>query len=289
MELMWEPRAKAMSKVTKVINEPEMSEFESAFLCGLIKKKQPKKILEIGVAAGGTTAIIMQCIDALGIKDCEFISADLNEKFYRGDGRDTGFLGREIKKLLPNINHRFVLGNVIAETIEQIGGDIDLVILDTVHFLPGEILDFPILLPFLSEGAIVILHDVAYHQYSSREGMATQVLLDAITGEKIVPLGLDDNLPMPMPNIAAVQINSDTSKYLDAVFHAMTLPWYYMPSENQIYSYRKFYCKYYSEEFLKIFDTAVQLNHKLLEKTAVCEQNILRRIKLAGRMIIKGI
>lgn len=36
-----------------------MSEFDSAFLCGIIKKQKPKKILELGIASGGTTAIIM--------------------------------------------------------------------------------------------------------------------------------------------------------------------------------------------------------------------------------------
>jgi hypothetical protein len=46
MELLWEPRTEAMSKVSKVENEPEMSEFESAFLCGLIKTNKPKKSLK---------------------------------------------------------------------------------------------------------------------------------------------------------------------------------------------------------------------------------------------------
>lgn len=31
----------------------EMTDFELSFLCGLIRKKKPQKILELGVAAGG--------------------------------------------------------------------------------------------------------------------------------------------------------------------------------------------------------------------------------------------
>jgi len=287
LELMYEVRTEAMSKVTKVENEPEMSEFESAFLCGLIKEKRPKKILEIGVAAGGTTAIIMQCLNDLGIEDCEFISVDLNEKFYRGDGRDTGFLGREMKEKIPNINHRFVLGHVAAETIEQIGGGIDLAILDTVHCLPGEVLDFPVVLPFLSKEAVVVLHDVTYHQYCSKEGMATQVLLDVITGEKIIPLGLDKT--QPMPNIAAVRVNNDTSKYIDSVFHAMVLPWCYIPAKSEILAYREFYRKYYDNDLVEMYDVAVQLNQILLKRNQIVNmREVLRRIKLAGRMIIKG-
>jgi predicted O-methyltransferase YrrM len=85
MELFYEPRNEALSKITKVNGEPEMSKFESAFVCGLIKENRPRKILEVGVAAGGTTSIILQCIEDLGMsKECEFFSVDLNEMYYRG-------------------------------------------------------------------------------------------------------------------------------------------------------------------------------------------------------------
>lgn len=288
MELMWEPRKRAMAKVTKVENEPEMSEFESAFLCGLIKENRPKKILEIGVAAGGTTAIIMQCLSDLGMNDCEFVSVDLNEKFYRGDGRNTGFLGTEIKSQLPEINHRFMLGRVLAEIIDEIGGTIDLVVLDTVHFLPGEVLDFPVLLPYLAENAIVVLHDIAYHQYSVKEGMATQVLLDVVTGTKIVPMGLDKTQPTKMPNIGAVRVNNNTKEYIDAVFHAMVLPWYYMPEEKEIKAYRDFYRRYYDEKLVEIFDTAVQLNKDLLDRPHKTKQSFKNRIILSARMMLRG-
>ena len=288
MELLWDPRTEAMSKVSKVENEPEMSEFESAFLCGLIKTNKPKKILEIGVAAGGTTAIILQCLSDLNMHDCEFISADLNEKYYRGGGKDTGFLGTEIIPQLNNVSHRFVLGHVIAETIESIGGNIDLVILDTVHFLPGEVLDFPVLLPFLSKDAIVVLHDVAYHQFSDREGMATQVLLDVSTGEKILPMGMDETQPFKMPNIGAVRINEDTKKYVEAVFHSMTLPWNYMPDENILNTYRAFYEKYYDKNLVEIFDVAVQLNKRLINKKLHERKNLHDRIYLSARMLLKG-
>ena len=277
---MWEPRKEALAKITKVENEPEMTEFESAFLCGLIKKNRPKKILEIGVAAGGTTAIILQCMYDLKMFDCELISVDLNEKYYRGGGRQTGFLAEEIKPQIQGIKHRFFLGNVIAKKIEEIGGDIDLVILDTVHFLPGEILDFPVVLPFLSENAIVVLHDIAYHHIShlsrGKEGITNQVLLDAVTGEKIVPMNLDKAQTTAMPNIGAIRINDDTKKYIDAVFCSLTLPWYYIPQDTELKIYRDFYMRYYDENNVKMFDTAVQLNRALLSKSKK-ESDTLRR------------
>ena len=41
----------------------EMSLEEHALLCGLIKEREPDKVVEVGVAGGGTTAVIMKCLD----------------------------------------------------------------------------------------------------------------------------------------------------------------------------------------------------------------------------------
>lgn len=288
MELYWEPRREALSQITPVENEPEMSEYESAFVCGLIKEKRPKKILEIGVAAGGTTAIIMQCVSMLSLT-CEVISVDLNEKFYRGDGRETGFIAREFKrKTNCTVNHRFVLGKVVAETIDEIGGVIDLVVLDTVHFLPGELLDFIAILPYLAPDAYVILHDVAYHHYSViKEGIATQVLLDAAVGEKIVPMVSDQVCSAKMPNIAAIKVNSDTLKYIGDVFLALTIPWSYAPEDKELEIYKEHYKKHYDKSMIEYFDVAVELNKKLL-KIRPKPLPFKDRIIYAIRIILKG-
>ena len=54
----------------------EMLSDEQGFLCGIIKKVKPKKIVEIGVAEGGTTAVIMNAVSILGLT-CEVYSVDL--------------------------------------------------------------------------------------------------------------------------------------------------------------------------------------------------------------------
>lgn len=45
--------------------------------------------------------------------------------------------------------------------MENIGKEIDMVLIDSAHFEPGEILDFIIVLPFLKQEAIVVMHDIA--------------------------------------------------------------------------------------------------------------------------------
>ena len=53
VELYYEPRNTILPKLALPPSEPEMSEFDSAFLCGILRDVHPKKILEVGVAGGG--------------------------------------------------------------------------------------------------------------------------------------------------------------------------------------------------------------------------------------------
>ena len=76
-----------------------MTEFDSSFLCGLLNKFQPKKILEIGVGGGATTGVILSCLENIGQK-YEMISLDISEKYYCDHQYKTGFLAHDVKKTL---------------------------------------------------------------------------------------------------------------------------------------------------------------------------------------------
>ena len=121
------------------------------FLNGIIRKFRPKKILEIGVASGGSSIIILNAIK--DIKNAHLYSIDLNN--------NTG-IGYCVSKFFPEFLNKWSLykGNIAAKFIEKIGGYIDMALIDSAHFEPGEIMDFLIVLPFLKEGAIVCFHDI---------------------------------------------------------------------------------------------------------------------------------
>jgi len=53
IELWYDPRNEILPKMPYLKGEPEMSKFDSAFLCGAIRKFRPKKIAEVGIAGGG--------------------------------------------------------------------------------------------------------------------------------------------------------------------------------------------------------------------------------------------
>jgi hypothetical protein len=73
------------------------------------------------------------------------------------------FIGKCVYKLFPHFLSKWTLykGNIAAKFMEKIGKDIDMVFIDSAHLEPGEILDFIMALPFLSEEAVVVMHDIA--------------------------------------------------------------------------------------------------------------------------------
>lgn len=97
-----EPRNKINQKFNTYFDEKKkthtfMDFYESAFLCGMLKQKQPKKILEVGVAGGGTTSIILQALEDLG-KPYEMHSTDISETFYVNKSKLTGFVATIAKE-----------------------------------------------------------------------------------------------------------------------------------------------------------------------------------------------
>lgn len=44
---------KTLMSLPGIVEDTEMGEHDSAFLCGLLNQVHPKKILEVGVAGGG--------------------------------------------------------------------------------------------------------------------------------------------------------------------------------------------------------------------------------------------
>lgn len=234
-----------------------MSNEQLAYLCGLIKMNKPKKIVEVGVAAGGTTAVVLNCIDKLGL-DCEMHSVEISSVVV-GDGeKKSGYLAEECKTMLENpIKHKLHIG-VLPDCIDEIGGEIDFLILDTTHLLPGELLDFLVALPYLTENAIVVLHDIWVHhwEYSVNENsQATRVLLSAAVGEKLVCSSLPSDL-----NIGAIMLNADTRKYVENIFHALALTWKYIPGAEYLDLCRRCYARHYEERLVALYDLAVEKN-----------------------------
>lgn len=152
----------------------------------------------------------------------------------------------------------------MPQFLDDIGGDIDFLVLDTVHILPGEILDFLAVLPWLKDGAVVVLHDIFLNHYipEAINSYATRALLSTVTGEKIIGRG-NDGFGNYI-GLGALRIMPDTRKYVEDLFCALMLTWQYMPDLEQIELYREWFSKIYADDLLEEFNTAVEINKRTL-------------------------
>lgn len=260
IELYYEP-LEIFDELPEYKQYCEMSEFEQAFLCGMLKEVAPKKVVEIGTSAGGTTAVILNCLSMLG-NDVEMYSCDISKVYYRDYSLSTGFVIEKVKPYIKNmgsnVKHMIKAGDYAPNFLSEIGKEIDFLILDTVHSLPGEILDFLACLPYLKPNACVVLHDISINVMIDKKAYATKLLFDTVVGDKYIMLTNDR--PALFPNIAAFKITDDTYKYIRNCFSALTISWNYIPEGKELKLYHDFLLTEYSSELIEVYDKAVLLN-----------------------------
>lgn len=272
VDLWYEPTKKMREDVNYVC---EMTEYEHAFLSGLLREHKPKKILEVGVAEGGTTALILNVLNSFKY-GYEMFSVDLCEKYYRDANKTTGFYVDELK--IDRANHKFLLGESVADEIGIIGDKVDFVIIDTTHCMPGEVLDFLTIYPFLSENAVVILHDVNLNERLEypldldvcefiKAEICTKLLLAVVCGNKYMMNS------STLTNIAAFQITEETKNSIKDLFWLLTMNWQYMPPENMLNSYRNIFVSKYDYSLVKIFDISVVNNKRFIEHVDLLKYN----------------
>lgn len=220
----------------------------------------------------------------LDVEDFEVHSIDYSERFYRDSNYQSGFLGKEAKEFIgSNVKskHYFHFGNIAASFMEDIGEDIDFLILDTMHRMPGEILDFISLLPYLKANAVVVLHDIALNQYSKgADYIATGQLFSSVVADKYI--NYDTSRKELYPNIGAFIVNEDTKKYIINIFLSLSITWSYRPDKKQITGYRSVIKSQYTVEFIKLFELLAKMN---IERKAV---SFKERIMRAAYVLIRG-
>lgn len=192
-----------------------MIDEERRFISELISIFNSQKILEIGVAGCGGSANILNTLrdsnaSLLSIDTADFCS------WHKG-GVAVGF---EAIQLFGNKgiqgNWRLETKKDPSEVLYNLNETFDFAVIDTAHLHPIESLNFLVALPYLSDDTIVVLHDTTLYAASEyRYAFATRILQSSISAEKIVP-----NIKGwgGYPNIVAMQICSDTRKYIQGVF-----------------------------------------------------------------------
>lgn len=250
----------------------EMTSFQHAFLCGLIKEERPKKIVEIGVSAGGTTSTMLLCLKNLNM-EAEIYSVDLAEKWYRNEKYETGFVAKKLFEGFEGekISHQFLLGHSIPFFLDQIGNNIDFLVLGTMHILPGELLDFIICLPYLKNECMVVIHDTIENHLTCRNAeIVTKLLFDTVTAEEKYLMWEEGNISS-FPNIAAFKVNDRTREEARDLFSTMTINWGYFLDDNDKLKYRESILQNYGEKYLRLFDKIESLQRNTYLQKQITE------------------
>lgn len=209
----------------------EMRPDERAFLNALILRNRPHKLLEIGVSSGGSSIIMLNAIkDFHGAK---LYSIDLCDNLYKEAGLKTGYFVDNY----PLLKTRWELftGGLALNFMDEIGPDIDFVLIDTVHYNPGEIFDILMILPFLRDDAIIVFHDVKMHTFSPKQknAVTNNLLMSSISGKKYLQGNFTRSGRSSFPNIAAIKTRHDTKLNVFEIFNLLTIKWSYLPTSRQ--------------------------------------------------------
>jgi predicted O-methyltransferase YrrM len=236
----------------------QMQQDEREFLNAIILRYKPKKLLELGVSAGGSSVIILNAIK--NIEDAKLYSIEYHKEWYRDSSKNSGW----VVEHYPTIKQKWNLyaGGLAFSVIENIGENIEFALIDTVHIFPGEILDILMILPFLSDNAIVVFHDTNLHTankngkpYCKITGeFINNLLISTLYGKKILQGNFDRSKSnCYFSNIAAVQLTKESKERIFEFFNLLTLRWNYMPEKVELQKLAIFFEKYYGSYFTNYF------------------------------------
>jgi predicted O-methyltransferase YrrM len=275
----------------------EMSPDQRTFLNALILRNKPKKLLELGVSAGGSSIIMLNSIKEF--PEAKLYSIDLMDNWYRDVTKKTGYAVDDYPWL--KTKWELFTGDLAYNFMDKIvrGGGVDFCLIDTVHTNPGEIFDILMVLPFLEDDAIIVFHDTSLHtnyflqkKYLLGERAITNnLLMSSITGRKILQGNYEGNY---FPNIAGIRVNKTTKENIFEIFNLLMIRWHYLPTEGQereIISWlERYYDKYYIDYLKKIFlyqkiviANDKQNKLKKIIKKILGKENIIRIKKIIGK------
>ncbi|MBQ3735773.1 MAG: class I SAM-dependent methyltransferase [Candidatus Methanomethylophilaceae archaeon] len=241
-----------------------MSPTDIKFLIYMLKTKKPKKMLEIGVCNGGSSYYLLKESDPKAVLH----SVDIEKDCPHDPTKPTGYTVEEnLDKSLWEKRWFRHFGMDVIDCIEEIGGGIDFVLIDTVHTMPGEFLSYLAIIPYLKQGAIVVLHDVFdnYHEIMkdkmltmwTADSFCTGLLMSAVPSpKKYMP---DDQ---PVPNIGAFEQTGKDLDYVIDVLRALYVRWKYIP-DFMLHRYLVMIRKKYGQKAADLFEQCYAMQFEI--------------------------
>ncbi len=259
-------------------NDSELDFFEASIICGLIKKVVPHKVLIIGGDSGHTTSILMKSIDALNYNNiCNIFNINnFNCSIHKNQ---IGYLIGETTLFLNNTVQCQLIDNDTPEVIEQIGKEIDIVVILPSPTPQKNILDFLSVHPFLSQDSFVCFINNKKSNITEEGNYSfNNALINSIVADNIIPLDL--NSDTNISNIRILKVTNDTFKYIENCFFSLNSRWFITPNDKLMAKYRDLFSRKYNAELLKIFDFIIEHNKYCTPD----KENITSRFSISYRI-----
>jgi predicted O-methyltransferase YrrM len=229
-------------------NKAQQSYHDVELLRSMLRIKKPRKILEIGVALGGGTKYIFDELD----RESTLFSIDINKKT---EAYDTGYLAKQYYDKNKHCLWKTYFGYDVSQCIEEVGKEIDFIMLDTKHVLPGEVLSYLVVLPFVDDNAVIVVHDISwelsmYHYFNfPRENLSNSLLFHTIVSQyKFFSNAV-------YSNIGAVIINKQAAiKYIYYVIFTLFRQWSYIPPTEILEFTAKIINKFYNKSTVDLYN-----------------------------------
>jgi predicted O-methyltransferase YrrM len=252
----------------------QMTKHEREYINSIVLRNKPQKLLEIGVSAGSSAVILLNAIQE--DNNAKLFSIDYSTEWYKSPDKKTGFLLDNYKELKQK--WELYTGGLSLKFTERIGKEIDFCLIDTLHIIPGGILDFLMVWPYLKNNAIVILHDINLHTCSFPETkwdiVPNNLLMSTIIGKKYIQgnfLREDDNngKKTVFPNIGGIKLTSKGQNIYE-IINLLTLPWAYLPNKKEQEDILSFFKKHYDNFYCEYLKKILDYQNKCFEIKAKC-------------------
>jgi predicted O-methyltransferase YrrM len=264
-----------LNEISSILYGTDHSEYinyaDSTFLNGIIRKTKPKLVVEYGVSSGHSSAVILNAIKDIPNAKC--CSVDYHKRDnYGQSAKDIGWL---VHEKFSDLAHKWELycGGVCCQYLDQItnnGKDkIDICFLDTVHSLPGELLNLLEVLPYMRENGIIIVHDIGLHTWEDkRSQIACHICLNTLNGKRIIlwhdpQQGTHSKGINVVSNIGAVILDSNIENMHYPLFSGLSLPWTYQIKYNDYVRWLTHFRRFYPEKVVNIFENSYKLYNDL--------------------------
>ena len=134
--------------------------------------------------------------------------------------------------------------------------------------MPGEVLNFIEILPFLKKNAIIVFDDINHHIKSKLAKIpyfysCNNLLFSIIKGKKIM-FNQNSNKYFQFSKQGAIILDDNQKQNYFDYFYLLSNNWSYMPNQFELNSIRKIIKKYYTSYLLSMFDKIVQINYNII-------------------------